>query len=216
MRGRFIVLEGIDGSGTTTQTRELSLRLSGLGYGTEGETLSVKRTAEPWDTMIERRIRTLINTSAPPWQLSLAFLTDRLFHVREFIEPALAEGCWVVSDRYTLSTLAYQGAMLSASDREWVRSICARFPVPDLTIVIDGDPDKARDRLERRASLQHSLGHTVQELDAFDRAIGLQRIVRERYLDEAANGQNIVVVDGDRHPDTVSADIWELCQPLLP
>jgi len=114
MRGKFIVLEGADGAGTTTQAINLyTLLTTCLG----GE--SVVRTWEPSAGPIGTFIRGVLKNSDEPWpwrEMSYLFMADRLHHVREEIEPALESGKHVICDRYYASTLVYQSA--SAETRE--------------------------------------------------------------------------------------------------
>lgn len=128
-RGSLIVLEGLDGTGKSTQLPRLAERLATCGH-------RVLRTAEPYDCAPGRRIREIAKSGAavaPEQELAL-FLEQRRLHVRECIEPALARGEVVLSDRYFLSTVAYQGArgldaeaLLAANEAE--------FPLPDLALL---------------------------------------------------------------------------------
>ena len=135
-RGRFIVIEGIDGAGTTTQARRLGERLREAGR-------KVHVTAEPSGGAIGALVRQVLSGRlrgrAPdgPFDaeaLALLFAADRLDHARAEIEPALQAGIDVVSDRYTLSSLAYQS--LTTGDARWVDQVNARAPAPDVTILL--------------------------------------------------------------------------------
>src|SRR5262249_53814736 len=146
--GRFIVLEGIDGAGTTTQAELLSTELRREGR-------QVLTTGEPSDGPIGTLIRqALTETLHPPIQwgalsddaLALLFAADRLAHLRAQILPALERGQVVICDRYLLSSLAYQGSVLPV---DWVEQINARAISPDLTIFLEVNAEIAA---ERRAS----------------------------------------------------------------
>ena len=148
MRPRFLALEGIDGSGTTTQAQLLQEWLSGLGY-------PAILTREPSDGPIGSLLRNALSGrirlpeaagSAPltPETVALLFAADRLDHHRSKIQPALDKGLWVISDRYLDSSLAYQGALLSP---DWVEAINRFAPPPDLTIYLDVDVDVALCRI---------------------------------------------------------------------
>src|SRR5215471_10435629 len=126
-RGRFVVLEGIDGSGTTTQVAKLAERLRGLG-------VLVRHTREPSDGPIGTMVRQVLTGRivipggrAPGWAtMALLFAADRMDHVESEIEPFLAQGGIVVSDRYDASSLAYQSVSSGADAKEaveWIRSL---------------------------------------------------------------------------------------------
>lgn len=147
MVGKFVVLEGMDGSGTTTQVRMLTAHLRNLGF-------KVVMSAEPTDSAIGQEIRRRL---AEPMDLdpnrlaslALCFAADRMQHVHETIMPALKSQDFIVLDRYVLSSLVYQGLHLPTS---FIKEI-NRFAVePDLTMVLDVDAKLAHDRLLRRNS----------------------------------------------------------------
>ena len=112
MEGKFIVLEGIDGCGKTTQINELSKWLPKSGLIKKNTTLI--KTREPGGSSLGREIREMIlntNKSNPPSILTelLLYSADRAEHISKIILPALQRGNWVISDRFSGSTLAYQG-----------------------------------------------------------------------------------------------------------
>jgi dTMP kinase len=142
-RGRFIVLEGIDGAGTTTQTERLVASLRARGH-------AVLATCEPSDGAIGKLIRSaltgrlLASDGETPQKLdwatlALLFAADRLHHVASVVRPALDAGTIVVSDRYTLSSLVYQSVTASdpASALTWVSTLNREAPPADLTLVLD-------------------------------------------------------------------------------
>src|SRR5438105_216358 len=113
-RGKLIVLEGIDGAGTTTQAARLGLHLA-------AHQLPVHVTREPSDGPLGLEIRKILRGSHAPFDpsaLALLFAADRMDHVARVVEPALARGVNVVSDRYQLSSYVYQGRFV---DPEFVR-----------------------------------------------------------------------------------------------
>src|SRR5437667_268896 len=112
MAGRFIVLEGIDGAGTTTQADAIAAALRKKGR-------QVFVTREPSDLAIGKQIRAaLVGKAAfPSDALALLFAADRLDHLEREVQPALRAGTDVICDRYVLSSMAYQGSMLPA---DWV------------------------------------------------------------------------------------------------
>ena len=127
--GRLIALEGLDGCGKTTQVVRIAAALRARG----GE---VVVTREPTDGPFGRRIRALARSSDPltAEQERNLFTEDRREHTKSVIAPALAAGRWVLTDRYFLSTVAYQGAR-GLDWREILRSSEAEFPVPDVVLL---------------------------------------------------------------------------------
>ena len=146
---RFITLEGIDGCGKGTQARLLSEFLLGSGINTE-------LTREPGGTRIGKAIRQVLqnpeNQEMIPETELLLYLADRLQHLQEKVVPALAEGTWVISDRFHDSTVAYQGggrnldlAFLDSIVREKIQPL-----QPDKTFVLLLSPEIALERLRQR------------------------------------------------------------------
>jgi dTMP kinase len=149
-RGRFIVLEGIDGSGTTTQAQALVAGLEASGR-------PARFTHEPSKGPVGRLLRQLLvaNGEGPSldWSgMALLFAADRLEHVAREIRPALSAGVTVICDRYDLSSLAYQSATAPAGEAPlpWLRAINQHALRPDLTLVLDVAPELAASRRARR------------------------------------------------------------------
>jgi len=144
-RGRFIALEGIDGSGTTTQRGALARALRARGH-------VVVETNEPSSGSIGRLARERLAQGAAPLDrgaLALLFAADRLDHVATEVEPALADGRVVLTDRYVMSSWVYQAL---DCDPAWVRAINGRAPWPDLTFVLDVPASEAMRRVTARRS----------------------------------------------------------------
>lgn len=141
--GKFIVLEGIDGAGTTTQTKLLAEYLEKRG-------IKVCVTEEPWSGGLRKQIKEIIGKKSAlkkPYLDALAFTTDRAIHQEKLIKPKLNEGYWVVSDRYYHSTFAYQGAeKISFS---WICSLHRYIIQPDLAIILDITAEEALKRLKK-------------------------------------------------------------------
>lgn len=184
--GRFIVFEGIDGSGTTTQGRALAGTFERCGH-------PARFTHQPSALLIGRLLRQLLaaeaDASRPGWDgMALLFAADRLDHVAREIEPWLRGGVTVICDRYDLSSLAYQSA--TASDARdaipWLRAINQRARRPDLTLVFDVDPSVAEARRERRGGAP----------ELFERR-ELQRRLAHIY----ANAEQLVPEDAVLHID---------------
>lgn len=139
--GLFIVFEGIDGTGKSTQLHLLAEKLRELGY-------AVVATREPTNGPYGQKIRELfVDRGAVSREEELElFIADREQHVKEVIAPALADGCVVVCDRYYLSTIAYQGA--NGMDPGFILQKNADFPVPDLAIILEIEPARGIQRIQ--------------------------------------------------------------------
>ena len=197
-RGRFIAIEGADGVGTTTQARALVARLRRVG--------AAHRTAEPSRGPIGKLARKLLR--GPPGsdalyeQLALLFAADRLDHVAREIEPRLAVGTHVVTDRYLLSSLVYQGLHAPLA---WIESLNAHAPAPDVTVVLTVPLKEAQRRLVARGS----------NPEIFDAASTQKRV--HRAYGRLAKAQGALIVDGRGENDLVTdrivealraADVW--------
>lgn len=147
-KGLFIVFEGPDGSGTTKQSTMLAERLRARGK-------NVLLTAEPTDSSIGKEVRAMLSRDAMPSPdaVQLLFCADRANHVATIIEPALAKGQIVITDRYALSTIAYGGAQ--GIRKDWLTAINDGFPKPDLTFITLPPFDVCMDRINRRPSQDH-------------------------------------------------------------
>lgn len=191
-KGRFVVLEGIDGAGTTTQVARLAERLRADGG------LPVRSTREPSDGPIGALVRQVltgrivaVERLAPGWAtMALLFAADRMDHVECDIEPFIAQGGVMISDRYDASSLAYQSVSSGSGGEkavEWIRTLNRHALRPDLTIVLDVAPDLAAARRESR-------GEPAQLYEQNE----VQRALAQFYRDLAKHMPNdrIVVVDG--------------------
>jgi dTMP kinase len=207
--GRFVVLEGIDGSGTTTQVARLAERLRSMH-------VPVRATREPSDGPIGMLIRQVLTGRvvvpggrSPGWAtMALLFAADRMDHVESEIAPFIADGGVIVSDRYDASSLAYQSISsgVEAKDAvEWIRSVNRHARRPDLTIVLDVPPDLAAERRERRGDAAQLYEHSEiqRELAAF-----------YKDLTKHMPGDRITVIDATGAIDDVEARIWEAYRRL--
>ena len=189
-RGKFIALEGIDGSGTTTQSRLLTDKL-------KARDLEVTLTAEPSDGPIGKVIRDVLkgNIQTPANALALLFAADRVEHYDSLIRPTLEKGSWVVSDRYLMSSIVYQSIN---SDSDWVRFINNRVSVPDINILLDLPVDKALSRLEKRGD----------NLEIFEKK-GTMEQIRRLYLEAAKDAAAglVKIIDATPPPEDVNKDI---------
>ncbi len=198
--GRFVVLEGLDGAGTTTQAALLVAHLGATGR-------RAIQTAEPTAGPIGRAIRDVLRSdpaaadrSALPWM----FAADRRDHLARTVEPALDRGDWVVSDRYFHSSLAYQSLDWPLDD---VARLNDRFRVPDLTVFIDVDVDVALGRIARR-------GGAVEWYEADDRLRRVAKAYRSVLRWVGDRGDTVVVVSGELPVAEVSAAVFAAVDAL--
>ncbi|HSN91305.1 MAG TPA: dTMP kinase [Anaeromyxobacteraceae bacterium] len=207
-RGRFVVLEGLDGAGTTTQAGLLGERLRAAGR-------RVHVTAEPSGGPVGSLLRQVLTRRTvgrggagfDPHAVALLFAADRLDHLAAEVLPRLAEGVDVVSDRFTLSSLAYQS--VTTGDPAWVEAANARAVAPDLTVFLRARPAVA---LRRRRAV--SLDPELYEADAFQARVarGYQRAIGRL----RAAGQRVEIVDGERPVEDVARDVWSLVSEIGP
>ncbi len=191
-RGEFIAFEGIDGSGKSTQSRMLAERIRALGR-------TVVLTREPGGTPIGEAIRSLLFDRTlgefEPRAEALLHSAARAQHVAQVIEPALREGNAVVTDRFTDSTLAYQGGGngLSLVDLETIQAFAVQGIEPDLRILIDVPPKTglARRLADAGADAIVLSNHGGRQLDAAPAAAEVLPGIRER-LGEGA----LILADG--------------------
>ncbi len=192
-RGRLIALEGIDGSGKSTHARLLA------------EAIGALLTAEPGATPLGETLRKLLlDPGLPPVSEraeALLMAADRAQHVAEVVLPALEAGKWVVTDRFSASTLAYQGYGRGLDLAEMRRLVAwaAAGVVPDLTVVLDVDLAVARRRL-------HLGDVEVDRLEGLD--VGFHERVRAGYLALAeADPGTWAVLDGGGDVDAVARSV---------
>jgi dTMP kinase len=205
--GRFVVLEGIDGAGTTTQVARLAERL-------RASQLVVRSTREPSDGPVGVLVRQVLTGRmvvpggrAPGWAtMALLFAADRMDHVESEIQPFVDEGGVVISDRYDASSLAYQSVSSGAEAKdalEWIRSLNRYVRRPDLTVVLDLPPDVAADRRARRGELAQ-----LYEQNEVQRALA----VFYRDLAKHLPDDRIAVVDASGTVDEVHHLVWAAYQ----
>jgi dTMP kinase len=198
--GRFVVLEGGEATGKSTQTARLAARLRASG-------IDVVETFEPGGTPLGAQLRTLLlhgEASVDPIAEALLLAADRAQHVAEIIRPALARGAWVVSDRFVPSSLAYQGVGrgLGVAEVEQLNALATTGVEPDLVIVLDVAPDQASGRISGTGD------RLEQEGDAFHLA------VHEAYRD-LANARGWSVVDASGDVADVADALWAIVSEVL-
>ena len=207
MAGYFITLEGGDGAGKTTQAELLSGWLEARG-------LEVVRTREPGGTPLGVKVRELLLHggdeigAVDPRAEALLYAADRAQHVARVVRPALERGAVVVQDRYIDSSLAYQGAgrVLSTDEVRGLSEWAVEGLMPDLTVLLDADPELGR---ERRAAR----GGTADRLEA--EATEFHAAVRQGFL-ELATEPRYLVLDASQPVDELHAAVIARVRELLP
>jgi len=211
LAGLFLTFEGVDGGGKSSQLRLLVERLRALGY-------TVVVNIEPGGTRIGKQIRSIL-LEAANHDLSataelLLFFASRAQAVDEVIAPALRAGHIVVSDRFTDSTMVYQGygrGLGAETVRELDRIAC-RGLKPALTLCLDMDVEAGLARAKARNA---EGGATETRLD--DESLAFHRKVREAYhLLAAEEPHRFQLIDASRTIEQVAGDIWKRVFPLLP
>ncbi|ACS34271.1 dTMP kinase [Thermococcus gammatolerans] len=200
--GIFVVIEGIDGAGKSTQAKLLAKWFEKKGY-------EVILTKEPTDTAFGKLIRKLVLTGGREGIIdgarisheaeALLFAADRAEHVHKLIKPALESGKVVISDRYFYSSLAYQWAR--GLDLQWLIDL-NRFAVrPDLVVLLD---------LPVKESMRRINGRSIKT--EFDKIVELQKRVRENYLKLAEMFPEIRIVNAQNSIEDIHRDIVGLVE----
>ncbi len=196
----FLVIEGIDGAGTTTQTARLLAALDERG-------IKAHATREPTDGPIGKLLRQILAGEHAPTDattLGLLFAADRADHLQREIEPALADGQVVISDRYYHSSYAYQG---SEEERDWIAKLNARARVPDCTFFLAVDPEVAAKRRDE----------DNREEELFDK-LETQKRVAQGYCEvmtACAASERIEQIDGHQSLDEIHAEILRITLSLI-
>lgn len=197
-KGKFIVFEGIDGSGKSTQIRFLTERLaqSGVVYET---------TAEPSDGPIGVMIRQILTGERKMDNKVIAalFAADRLDHILNEENGLLSKiesGTTIICDRYYLSSYAYNGVDMPM---EWVisaNSQSSKLLKPTVNIFIDLDPDTALERIAKNR----------QRTELFEKKSRLEK-VRDNYFDifTKLKDENVIIIDGKQEPEVMAEEIWQ-------
>lgn len=200
MKGKFIVIEGLDGTGKTTQAAILKERLNRSG-------ISAMLSAEPTEGEIGKMIRRAISGqgSYSSSVLAALFLADRIHHNLEpenGIQSTLSKGLSMISDRYYYSSMAYQG---KGDDFDWVMRQnldCADILRPDLCIFLDMAPEKCMERI--------FAGRDCTKLDVFENQEAL-RLIREDFhkvFSHLKERENILIIDADDDIENIADKIF--------
>ena len=203
-RGRLIALEGIDGSGKSTQARYLKEKLEAAGIPCY---VTMEPTSSPFGKQLRQVLKGELKTDSRV--VAPLFVADRLDHLvgeSEGLVKKLEDGITVVTDRYYFSSYAYQSVDLPM---EWVitaNQVCADIRRPDITIFIDLDPGAAMERI-----LEHR-----DHVEIFEKRDLLEKC-RQNYFrafELLKEQEKVAVVDGNRSKEEIAADIWEICRQL--
>jgi dTMP kinase len=189
LKGKFICIEGVDGSGKTTQAKRLVSALRIRGY-------DAIYTTEPSDGKIGTLIRDFVlsRESRVPIALeALLFAADRVDHVQVDVEPLLNQGKIVVCDRYVCSSLAYQGA--AGLDLDWMDCVNRFALKPNLTLFLDVPPEVGLSRLRRKKSVME----TAKNL----------KNVRDVYLNLVQQNR-MILLDGNKPVDKVAENVLKV------
>jgi dTMP kinase len=204
--GRFITLEGGEGTGKSTQAARLAERLGAAGH-------EIVATREPGGSPGAEAIRGLLVVGPPelwsPLSETLLMYAARRDHIERVIDPALKRDAWVVCDRFLDSTRAYQGAgggaapsLIAALEREIVGDL-----MPDLTMVLDLPVAVGLERAARRVGGEHRFE---------SKGTAFHERLRQAFLDiAAAESARCVVIDAAGSPDEVDAAIWRAVETRL-
>lgn len=194
-RGKFITFEGIDGAGKSSHLDFVCELVRARGHG-------VVRTLEPGGTDFGRKIREMVlGSSHVPLAEALAMFAARSAHVHEVIEPALAAGDWVVCDRFTDSTFAYQcgGHHVPRRHIEALEAMVHPGLAPDATFLFDIDPRTA-------AARQQAQGRAPDRFEAEEADFHVR--VRNAYLERAREAPSrIAVIDASKPIEAVREDV---------
>ena len=210
---RFITIEGGEGVGKSTQVKRLLTRLN-------RNSIAAIRTREPGGTPKAEAIRAFIlqgrSESWGPGAEAVLFAAARLDHVNQLIAPSLDAGKWVISDRFHDSTRAYQG-LTGGVDEKLIRGLevlALNGRKPDLTIVLDMDPEVAFRRVRER-ELEGALQSTGDRFEKED--LDWHRRLREAFLEIARNNvERCVIIPAAQGEDALEQEIWDTLTRRFP
>jgi len=198
----FIVFEGLDGSGKSTL-------IQGLSQVLEQQNISFHKTREPGGTLLGEEVRKLLlqveGDSPVPRAELLLYEAIRAQHVEKLIKPKLAEKSWVLCDRYTASTFAFQagGRGLTEEDINWLNAFATDQLEPDLWVLVDLPPQECQKRMAKR-------GEQGQEKDRFEQEeLSFHEKVRNNYKKQSTGKSNWLVLDGLKKPDELITELVE-------
>lgn len=203
MRPLFIVIEGLDGSGGTTQSRLLKEWFIKEGH-------KIHLTCEPSHGPIGALIQKSLSSSETPARISdrvlpYLFAADRQAHLDEEINPALLEGKMVISDRYYHSSLAYQGLSIGLSR---VASLNEHFQKPDITFILWLEPEISFHRIQKR-------GEPLERFETLDRLRNIAEAYDDVYAYCISQGETIHKIDARQSIEEIHLSIRQHIHALL-
>lgn len=199
-KGKFIVFEGLDGSGQSTQVKLLEDYLKNKG-------LKVHLTAEPTNNIVGGLIRGLLTKQ---WKLSnagmqLLYCADRAHHLESEIYPAMEKGNNVISSRYFFSTMAF-GSLDPNNNIEWLKTLNEKFPQPDITFFLRVPAKKCIERIE---------GSRFRK-EFFEKEEKLSKVLQAYdQISKDEDFKNFYVIDGDQSIDKVHREIKKIIDKYL-
>ena len=204
-KGRFIVFEGIDGSGKTTQAEMLAAFLRKEGF-------KVVLTAEPTDLPSGKELRAALSGKQKKSECEMAalFVLDRIVHnndEKNGLRTLVEDGAYVICDRYYYSTLAYQGM---STDYAWVRSMnlsCPDIMKPDLCIYLDLTPAQSLERIRR--------GRESTEIYETEEILTRVRNTFMTVIDDLKTTDNIAIIDAYRSAEEIASDISGIVKSIF-
>lgn len=193
-QGKFIVFEGLDGSGQSTQAELLKTYLA------KEKKKKVIATKEPTQGEIGLLIRQVLQhkVTLPPEALQLLFCADRSCHLEHEIIPALKNGRWVICDRYVFSTIAFGALKLNIN---WLTTLNENFLMPDVTLLLKVKPGICIERIDKNRGKR----------EFFEQEEILKK-VWNNYIKLTKKFKNIFVVDGEQSIEKVSEDIKKIIE----
>jgi dTMP kinase len=208
--GRLISIEGVDGAGKSTVAAQLAQKLREAGF-------PLQMVREPGGTRVSEKIREVLldplNQEMTPRAEAMLYAAARLQLINQVIVPSLAAGMVVICDRYTDSTLAYQGGGRGL-EPDWLRclnQLTTEGLVPDLTLLLDVEPSLGR---ERRWAKNREQKIELDRLEAESEAFYTR--VRQTYLALAqAEPDRIKVLNAGKSQSEVAAEAWRLVREVL-
>ena len=205
-RGKFIVFEGLDGSGKSSHIKSLKDKLCDIGE-------KVYMTAEPTDYETGKYIRRILTDSLEKnmYLQAALFLADRLEHITNpkfGIEKYLNDGYTVICDRYYYSSFAYQG---TASDIDWVMKInlgCEKIIKPDICIFLDVEPSICKSRIDEERDV----------VELYEKSVKLMNDVRNNFFkvfDNLKEAENIKIINANRESEIVEKEVFDAVSKLF-
>lgn len=202
MAGKFIVFEGIDGAGKTTQAELLAKKINSIGR-------RAYRTAEPTALPSGKHLREILSgdVKKSDCEIAMLFTLDRIAHnidAEQGIRRMLEDGYDVICDRYYYSSLSYQGGV---TDYEWVKSMnlnCPEILRPDLCIFLDLTPEQSLERITAGRD----------RLEIFENVETLTRVRNSFFSVLSDLDDNIAVIDAYRAVEDIAEDIWSVYKSL--